>query len=277
MGMATKYDENKIVLTPRNFFAEMYKFSMRCLYPCVVPIRYVALYALQSGGYVPSPEWIRNYSKMDHCEAQSLWDVLHLPKEMLIEESDRIFFQRNPGTRNRVRYFVAGPLSSLPREDSPRGAEFLQPQTMAAAVTPDGLPLDGAPLMENPVTSSSLGRPSLGQSLISALRAEPGNRNNPGRTRSPLNKDYEPFLEVETPNFVVDRDGDPDIHVCPDTLEEMLFLVRKERALRLDIIEPEHFTSRSVVVSDVVGRRNALDALVTASEHTTPHPNIDDY
>ena len=119
--------------------------------------------------------------------------------------------------------------------------------------------------------------PSLGHSLINALRAEPGNRNDPARIRSPLNRDYEPLLDAETPNFVIDRDGVPDIHFCPDTLEEMLFLVRKERALRLDIIEPQHFTSASVVVSDVMRRRNALDAQGPASSHTTHHPSIDDY
>jgi hypothetical protein len=249
---------------------------MRCLFPCVVPLRYVALYALQSGGYIPSPEWIRLYSKMCHDEGQALWDVLHRPKAMLIEESDRIFFQRNPGTRNRVRYYVAGPLSTLPKDDDRRGAAFLTPGPPAASVlTPDGLPCDRAPLAEEAESSSSRGEVSVGQSLINALRAEPGNRGNPGRIRCPLDKDFEPLLPADTPSFSIDREGDdPDLHECPDTLEEMLFLVRKERQHRLDIIEPDHYTSRQPSRNSGPSLHAAVRG---AGKEATAHPSLDDY
>jgi hypothetical protein len=90
-----------------------------------------------------------------------------------------------------------------------------------------------------------------------------------------LDKDFEPLLAVDTPSFVIDREGDdPDLHECPDTLEEMLFLVRKERQHRLDIIEPDHYTSRQP-------SRNSgpslHDAVRGAGKEATAHPSLDDY
>ena len=101
------------MLTQRNFFAELYKFSMRCLYPCIVPVRYVALYALQSGSYIPSPEWVRRQAKICHDEGEALWSALFMPKTVTIDSTDALFFERNVATPNRKRYFVAGPLSSV--------------------------------------------------------------------------------------------------------------------------------------------------------------------
>ena len=277
--MATKYDENKIILTQRNFFAETYKFSMRCLFPCVVPIRYVALYALQSGSYLPSPEWIKRYMKMAHGEAQALLDVLREPKEMTIEECDSLFFERNLGSRNRVRYFVAGPLSSLPEDREPRGSEFRTPQPSGNTVTPDGRPSDYVPVSADVVTSLSQGVKSTGQSLINTLRAEEGARGGQERTRNDLTADFEPFLDDETPSYRIDRDGDatPGLFTCPDTLEEMLFIVRRERHNRLDVIEQDHVGH---VAPNYMRNRTELGGL--GVEEALPstrgkHVSLDDY
>ena len=40
----TAIDDGKVILTQQ--FSEMYKFSMRALFPCVCPVRVVAMYAL---------------------------------------------------------------------------------------------------------------------------------------------------------------------------------------------------------------------------------------
>jgi hypothetical protein len=112
INQLTAYDENKIVLVQRNFIAEMYKFSMRCLFPCIVPIRYVALYCLQSGQYIPSPEWLKRFAKIDVAEAQSLWDIIYSPKKARLEDSDLIFFESRSVGRQKERYYIAGPISS---------------------------------------------------------------------------------------------------------------------------------------------------------------------
>ena len=47
--------------------------SMRALFPCVVPLRVVALYALQSAGNIPASDWVRKYAKVNSEEGQALW------------------------------------------------------------------------------------------------------------------------------------------------------------------------------------------------------------
>ena len=55
----TSIDDGKVILTQRNFFSEMYKYSMRSLFPCVCHVCVVAMYALQSAGYIPASDWVR--------------------------------------------------------------------------------------------------------------------------------------------------------------------------------------------------------------------------
>ena len=69
----TSIDDGKVILTQRNFFSEMFNFSMRSLFPCVCPVRVVAMYTLQSAGYIPASDWVRKYSKVNSEEAQTLW------------------------------------------------------------------------------------------------------------------------------------------------------------------------------------------------------------
>ncbi len=70
MDMLTTYDSNKVTLSPKHFVAEAYKFSRRCLFPLLCPIVYVALYMLQSGAYLPSPDWLKKFNKMDLTQTQ---------------------------------------------------------------------------------------------------------------------------------------------------------------------------------------------------------------
>ena len=54
----TAIDDGKVILTQRNFFSDMFKFSVRALFPCICPVRVVAMYALQSAGYIPVSDWV---------------------------------------------------------------------------------------------------------------------------------------------------------------------------------------------------------------------------
>ena len=83
----TAIDDGKVILTQRNFFSEMYIFSMRSLYPCVCPVRVVAMHAHQSAAYIPALDWVRNLPRSirmrrRHCGRQpgilnsSLWLIV---------------------------------------------------------------------------------------------------------------------------------------------------------------------------------------------------------
>ena len=104
----TTIDDGKAILTQRNFFSEMFKFSMRSLFPCIFPVSVVAMYALQSAGYIPASDWVRKFSKVDLEEAQALWN----PKVITITDTDRLFFDGCSRPCNIDRYFVAPDNSS---------------------------------------------------------------------------------------------------------------------------------------------------------------------
>ena len=65
---------------------------MRSMFPCICPVRVVAMYALQSAGYIPASDCVRKYSKVDSEEAQALWKAAWNPKVITHTDSDRIFF-----------------------------------------------------------------------------------------------------------------------------------------------------------------------------------------
>lgn len=102
----TSYDQNKVLLTQRNVIAEMFKYANRSLHPCHVPLRYALLYAIQSGLYIPSPEWLKRFGKLEHSDAQSMWNLIYTPSRDTIKEIDSIFFdpQSMPQAGAR-RYF----------------------------------------------------------------------------------------------------------------------------------------------------------------------------
>ena len=92
ISLQTAIDDGKVILTQRNFFSEMYKFFMRSLFPCVCVVRVVAMYALQSAGYIPASDWVCNYAKVDLHEAQALWKAAWNPKLITLADSDHILF-----------------------------------------------------------------------------------------------------------------------------------------------------------------------------------------
>ena len=79
MAQLTAVDENKVVITLRNLYKEMFKFQKRSFDPIVPPMRYTLLYAVQSKYYLPSGDLIKSYSKMHSEEAEALWKICHSP------------------------------------------------------------------------------------------------------------------------------------------------------------------------------------------------------
>lgn len=130
----TSYDENKKVLTPRNLISEVYKFAMRCLHPVIVPIRYCVLYAMQSGSYIPSPEWLKLYNKMDAQQSEYTWNLLFKPRECRLQHVDQIFFDfRNSlASRSAIRYTRQPSYEEIPNraeageqvEENPRSTPY---------------------------------------------------------------------------------------------------------------------------------------------------------
>ena len=134
IAQLTAFDENKTVLTQRNLIAEVYKFSRRSLYPLVTPLRYTLLYAIQSGEYVPSPEWIRKYAKMEHPDAEALWCIIHNPKSATIEQTDTVFFDsRSLSGLVSNRYFII-PRANSSQTETPRNSGTTSTASRAPSV-----------------------------------------------------------------------------------------------------------------------------------------------
>ena len=102
----TAIDDGKVILTQRNFFSEMYKFLMRSLFPCVCPVRVVAMYAIQSAANIPASDWVRKFAKVDLHEAQALWKAAWNPKLITLADSDLFLFDGYSKPCNRESYFV---------------------------------------------------------------------------------------------------------------------------------------------------------------------------
>ena len=78
----TAIDDGKVFLTQRNSFSEMFKFSMRALFPCICPVRVVAMYALQPAGYLPASD--------SGCPVRGLYDAREALFIALREHSKRV-------------------------------------------------------------------------------------------------------------------------------------------------------------------------------------------
>lgn len=77
--MASTYDEEKKIVTLKNFFSECYKFNNRSFSPFVVSIDFCLLYMIQSKQYCLTPDFISCYRKIDLNEANIMWNILHEP------------------------------------------------------------------------------------------------------------------------------------------------------------------------------------------------------
>ena len=71
----TAIDDGIVIRTQRNFFSKM-----RSFFPCVCPVRVVAMYALQSAACIPASDWVFKFDKVDSHEAQALWKAAWNPK-----------------------------------------------------------------------------------------------------------------------------------------------------------------------------------------------------
>ena len=185
----------------------MYKFSKRCLFPCNVPIRYALMYAIQSAAYLPSPEWLKRFAKMDMDEAQSLWEVIFVPSSCTILHIDAIFFDgsRVSSGRNNKRYFISNGNFELP----PSKKQTVESTTKSAY----GYILDT--LQEHSNSSQSSKDP-------------PKYFDN---DYIPLTGN-EPTLTMSMNDCVLDTELR-----CPDTLDEMMLLVRQCRTKSRDVMQ----------------------------------------
>ncbi len=102
--MATTYDEDRKVITMKNFFSECFKFIKRSFSPFVVPIDYALLYMLQSKQYVLTPDFISCYRKICFNEANTLWQMLHEPENSTIEQVRAIVFDPRTYDNYRVSF-----------------------------------------------------------------------------------------------------------------------------------------------------------------------------
>jgi hypothetical protein len=61
---------------------------------------------MQSGSYIPSPEWLKLYNKMDAQQSEHTWNLLFKPRECRLQHVDQIFFDfRNSlASRSAIRY-----------------------------------------------------------------------------------------------------------------------------------------------------------------------------
>ena len=48
-GRSSKFQEDRQIISLKNFSNDLYKYSKRALFPCVVPPSYVIMYMIQSG------------------------------------------------------------------------------------------------------------------------------------------------------------------------------------------------------------------------------------
>ena len=219
----TSYDQNKVLLTQRNVIAEMFKYANRSLHPCHVPLRYALLYAIQSGLYIPSPEWLKRFGKLEHSDAQAMWNLIYTPSSVTIKEIDSIFFdpQSMPQAGAR-RYFVA-----------------LRPGVMQS-VASSALNSSGIT-----VTSPSLLSPYA--RIMILLRHHATTKRIPKKAGELDMIDDFVKLPSGLGSLPVgysvaaqeEAEVSPEDTTCPDNLEEMMFIVRSLRGDVHDVFDPD--------------------------------------
>jgi hypothetical protein len=220
----TAIDAGKIILTPRNFFSEMFKFSMRCLFPCVCPLRIVAMYAVQSAAYIPASDWVKKFSKLDPEEAQALWKSAWNPKLITLVDSDRIFFDGFARPRRRERYFVAGESSGISPSTPAAPTEVDVPEPCLTPKRRRVAPMENiSQVLSQRVSHSSTSRP------VPALPEFLDFNEDMVRDE----EHYITFTEDRRPG-PVQQDDEPLL--CPDTLDAMLQIVSNVRQGRMDIL-----------------------------------------
>lgn len=240
-NLCTSFDEHKISLTQRNLYSEMYKFSKRCLFPCNVPIRYALMYAIQSAAYLPSPEWLKRYAKMDMDEAQSLWEVIFLPSSCTISHVDAIFFDgsRVSSGRNNKRYFISGGNFELPPS-------------------------------KRPSSDSSFSR-SAYERIVDTLQTS--SQSSSSCTEKPhyFDSDFTPLTGNEATLTMSTNDSMFETELrCPDTLDEMMLLVRQCRAKSRDVMQEAFLHNEERFISSI-----SQSSCITPDVQSRIMPSID--
>ena len=179
------------------------------------------MYALQSAEYIPSPEWLKKFAKIDYTEAQSLWEAIFSPKNIRLDDIDRIFFEFRDGVydrRHRTRYFIAGPIVVAPEVASTVVRPIIDSQR---------------PMMEVPETAM----PTLRQRSIIELIRETQKTASAASCSSSFLPD---FVALPTDDCDEDKeyrvDSETETSTCPETLDEMMLLVKQHRSRRNDVV-----------------------------------------
>lgn len=217
MSQLTAIDEGKVVLTSRNLFKEMFKFQKRSFDPCVPPMRYMLLYACQSKYYIPAADLIKSYSKMMCDEAESVWKICHDPVNTTLEDIDLIFYERRGFDKSRpFRYFIK----------NSQGHPEIYNTVLPAVVT----------------QASSTSSQTAYDRIESILSQDRGSRAESKSIGTPMDDDFIP-LDNEEPEgtkikHFYDRNGSPtEDLLCPNTISEMMMIVKHRREGRIDIVE----------------------------------------
>jgi hypothetical protein len=222
----------------RNLFKEMFKFQKRSFDPIVPPMRYTLLYAVQSKYYLPSGDLIKSYSKMHSEECEALWKICHSPSSTTVEDIDMIFFERRGYDKSRpMRYYIknaqgnpemyaAGPLTSSlddPTNSNPLNSPYDNIQSSVASFRASGSSISSS---SAETEAKELFTDDFLQFLPSSSIAADDGTTNQG---------------CKPASYFIDKKGSDGVDVaefaCPDTFEEMMFLVKTAREGRNDIMQ----------------------------------------
>ena len=142
---SSSYDDDKKVITIKNFFPESWKYSRRCLSPIRFPIQFVLLYMIQSSEYVLSSEFISTYKKIDCHDAETIWTMVHDPSNTTLDMIQQVLFNTLTITRRGVhRYYVPVYLhSEIQNRNNTSGHTHISPyDSIKEALSAKALPLN---------------------------------------------------------------------------------------------------------------------------------------
>jgi hypothetical protein len=160
-------------------------------------------------------------------EAESLWRICHSPEVTTIDDIDMIFFERKGYDKSRpFRYYIKSALAN----------PALFTESSQVTVTP-------------PSTGSSQTPYETIQKAVSTHRqSASAPASSASSVLSAMNEDFTLLPEGEgfpkgQALFTIDREKQSEIETfddfaCRETLAEMMFIVKKAREGRNDIMEP---------------------------------------
>eukprot|EP01031_Cornospumella_fuschlensis_P027563 gene27563-33289_t len=270
--VTSSYDESRKVITVKNLMQELFKFNRRCMMPIIVPVLFGVTYMIQSGNYILSPDFISSYRKIDLHEAEILWGMINKPKDTTVEGVRALLFDpRSYSPKINRRYFFGGQdqaeyeeerrrpdvdLTAMAADYSEEERRHHQPQQEAASST-----------------DKEKGRRCLAQKLVDLCKE--GKERLTSSSLSSSRPAYfdEDFVAMRDEEYEVEDSNnryqvDNDSYVCPDTLEEMLLIVRNARKRRLQwqgIVTAEDILRQQVVEASMVSSSSPAKGYPPAS------------